>query len=353
MEEEKAGILIVDDVVPNLLLLSEMIRKAGYTARPVVSVRQAIQAVDAMLPNLILLDISMPEIDGFEYCKMLKQDVRTREIPIIFISAMNSPENKAKGLSLGAVDFITKPFDVSEVTMRVNNHLKIYQMQKEMETYNRRMQLLVSEQLTRLTEERKNLIRVMARLNLLHGKQQECSQDSLSYNCRLLAMSLQFSPEFEKEVSEEFVDMIELAVLVRDIGNLLLPDQLLQSRERYTDEERFLMQLHTGRGAKLLKNISQITGKNEILSMAMDIANFHHERYDGSGYPEGRKGKEIPLSARIAGIVDVYSALTKERPFRPAYSHTRSMELMMEHSGSWFEPGIMELFVRIQRQLKQ
>ncbi|MGN1084459.1 MAG: response regulator, partial [Lachnospiraceae bacterium] len=150
--DQEANILIVDDVRANLVALTEMVRKAGFLARPVTSVKQAMQAIDAMLPHLILLDITMPEMDGFEYCAMLKKDVRTRAIPVIFVTALASTQDKIRGFHLGAVDFIVKPFEQEEVTMRINTHLKNYRMQQELESYNKRLYKLIQDQMNRITE---------------------------------------------------------------------------------------------------------------------------------------------------------------------------------------------------------
>ena len=155
-EEKIANILIVDDIVANLVVLANMIKQAGYIARPVTSVKQAMQAIEVRIPQLILLDISMPDMDGFEFCEILKRNPTTRDIPIIFISAMNSVEDKIRGFNLGAIDFISKPFELEEVTMRVNNHLKIYRMQQELEENNARLQKLVNEQLDKIAMEQKN-----------------------------------------------------------------------------------------------------------------------------------------------------------------------------------------------------
>ena len=144
------NILIVDDVPTNLVILSEMIKSVGYTPRPVTSVKQAQAAISQKTPQLILLDISMPDIDGFEFCSMLKADVKTRDIPIIFISALDSVEDKIKGFKLGAVDYISKPFEKEEVTLRLNTHLKIYKMQQELESYNKKLHKMVSAQMERI-----------------------------------------------------------------------------------------------------------------------------------------------------------------------------------------------------------
>lgn len=201
---EQPNILIVDDISTNLVILSEMIKQTGCIPRPVTSVRQAQTAIERKTPQLILLDISMPDTDGFEFCAMLKADIKTRDIPIIFISALDSVEDKIKGFKLGAVDYIAKPFEKEEVTLRLNTHLKIYKMQQEMESYNKKLHQVVNEQITRVNEEQKNVLAALAEILKMRANIYERGIDKVSANSRMLAISLQFSPKFDKEISSAF-----------------------------------------------------------------------------------------------------------------------------------------------------
>lgn len=357
MESERrnqtANILIVDDVIANLVLLTEMIKKTGYIARPVTSVKQAMQAIEAFIPHLILLDISMPEIDGFEYCEMLKKDPKTRDIPIIFISALNSPEDKIRGFKLGAVDFIAKPFEEEEVKLRVNTHLKIYQMQQELEMYNRKLHKLVNEQINKISQEQRNIIYAMAKLSEAKDDATGNHLENIGQNCRLIAMSLQFSPKFERVITNDFIETIEFAAPLHDIGKITIPDRVLLKPGKLTPEEMEIMRTHSEVGAKTLMEIYSHNEQNSFIKMAIDIAYYHHERWDGTGYPKGLKGSEIPLSARIMAVADVYDTLVNERCYKSAYSHEKSMEIMNEESGKSFDPDIIEVFNKIQRQLKR
>ena len=182
---EQPNILIVDDVSTNLVILSEMVKSTGCIPRPVTNVKQAQTAIDRKIPQLILLDISMPEIDGFEFCAMLKADVKTRDIPIIFISALDSVEDKIKGFKLGAVDYIAKPFEKEEVTLRLNTHLKIYRLQQEMEAYNRKLHQVVNEQITRGAEEQKNVLNALADILNMQSDIYEKDISMISTNCRM------------------------------------------------------------------------------------------------------------------------------------------------------------------------
>lgn len=352
LSNEKPNILIVDDVPANLVILSEMIKESGYIPRPVVSVKQAQDAIEKKIPQLILLDISMPDISGFEYCAMLKSNVKTRDIPIIFISALDSTEDKVKGFQLGAVDYISKPFEKEEVTVRLATHLKIYRMQQELESYNRRLHKMVNDQIRLVAEEQKNILHALA--NLVEAKEDESGSHlkMVGTNCRLLAMSLQFSPKFDKEITESFIDEIELASQLHDIGFVAISDTIQFKKEALTREEWRVLKTHPEIGAKHLEKIYAQGSKNDFMKMAIDIARYHHENWDGSGYPYGLKGEKIPLAARIVKIVDCFDILNRDRCYRSAYRLEESLAIMRRGAGRKFDPDIMEVFNKVQKQLK-
>ena len=234
---EQPNILIVDDISTNLVILSEMVKATGCIPRPVTNVKQAQTAIERKIPQLILLDISMPDTDGFEFCAMLKADVKTRDIPIIFISALDSVEDKIKGFKLGAVDYIAKPFEKEEVTLRLNTHLKIYKLQQEMEAYNRKLHQVVNEQLTRGAEEQKNILNTIADMLDMQSDIYERGTDRISTNCRMLAISLQFSPRFDKLISSAFIDEIESASKLYDIGMLSVSEEITNKKTELTADE--------------------------------------------------------------------------------------------------------------------
>lgn len=349
---ERANILIVDDVPANLMILSDMIKDLGYIPHPVTSVKKAQEAVEKKLPNLILLDISMPDITGFEYCTMLKNDVKTRDIPVIFISALDAMEDRVKGFQLGAVDYISKPFEKEEVKVRLATHLKIYQMQQELENYNHRLYKMVNDQMRMVAEEQKNILRALANLVEARGDEPGSHLQMLGTNSRLLAMSLQFSPKFDKQITASFIDEIELAAQLHDIGFIAISDNVRFKEEELTEEEWESLKTHAEIGAKHLEEIYEQGSKNDFMKMAIDIARYHHENWDGSGYPNGLSGEEIPLAARIVKIVDCYDVLNRNRCYRPAFSMEESLEIMRQETGQQFDPSIMEIFEKVQKQLK-
>jgi len=336
----------------NLAILSEIVKHEGYLARPVKSVRQARQAMAQMVPQLILLDICMPEAGGYEFCEELKADPRTREIPVIFISAMDSSENRKEGFRLGAVDFIMRPFDVDEVRLRVNTHLQNYMMQQELESSNRRLYKMVNDHLRRMSEEQKQMIFTLVKLYEKRDGTEEEHFTNVSFNARLLAQEMQFCPQYEKEITKSFLEEIELAAPLHDIGKITICDRILLKEGELTKEEREIIQNHTKTGSEILLELYSHNEYNHYLKMAAEIALYHHENWDGTGYPKKLAGEEIPLAARIVRAVDVYDVLLRKNPRREAFSQEEAMKVVKGEAGTSFEPGIIEILGKIQNQLR-
>lgn len=347
---DEINVLIVDDIIANLTVLAEMIKKAGFIARPVTSVSQALEAIDIYEPQLILLDISMPDMDGFELCEMLKSNTKTRDIPIIFISAMNSTVDKIKGFKLGAVDFITKPFELEEVILRVSTHIKIYRMQQELEKYNNKLQRLLSEQHYTMMMEYQTMFLTMAKLAEIREQTKEVHFTNVAKKCRILALGLQLSDYFDEKISDEFINLIEFAAPLHDIGKITLPDKVLCKQGKLTQEEMDIIKKHPTNGAEILKSVFMKKEHNILFELAAEIAQSHHEKWDGSGYPHGLKGEEIPISARIMAVVDAYECLTSNTCYHEAYSHEESMHIIEGESGKSFDPEIIRVFSKIHRQ---
>ena len=351
--ENKPNVLVVDDIASNLVLLAEMIQKAGCIPRPVKRVEQAWRAIRHRLPQLILLDISMPDIDGFEFCAMLKKDVQTREIPVIFISALNSPQDKVRAFQLGAVDYISKPYDQTELSMRINTHLNNYRLQQKLENYNSQLHKLVNEQIIKIEEEQRHMLRAMAALTTQRFPYAAHHMELVGSNSRILAMALQFSNEFEKDITQGFVENIGLAARLHDVGEIGLEDALLCKKGVFTPQERQRMQEHTVTGGRMLEELYESGTGNQSVRMASQIAYSHHERWDGSGYPYGYKGRAIPLAARIVSIVDAFEAMTGQRCYREPLSVKEALLQLEQQRGKQFDPNILDVFLTIQNQIRQ
>ncbi|MCR5332319.1 MAG: response regulator [Lachnospiraceae bacterium] len=349
---ERENILIIDDVTSNLMTLADIIRDAGFTVRPVANVRHAMMAVEAGLPDLILLDVTMPHMNGFEYCRILKKDVKTRDIPVIFISALNSAQDRIKGFECGGSDYVSKPVEKTEILLRIDMHLRMYRLQQELTNSNKKLHTIVASQLAQIENERRNIVLALA--TLTENKDDETGNhlDNISANARLIAMGLSFTRKYEKLITSDFINMIEAASRLHDIGKIAVSDRILQKEGHLNTEERRIMMSHTTAGIDALKKIYSDNTENGFIRMAMDIAHYHHEKWNGQGYPAGLKGTQIPLAARIMAVVDTYDALVSERCYKPAFSHVGSVNIIKEEAGISFDPDVVDIFCRLEKQLK-
>ncbi len=343
----KATVLIVDDVEINRIILGEIIKNMGCDFVLAKSGEEALLRVRERLPMLVLTDISMPGIDGYELCRILKDSEETRDIPIIFISAFDETQNIVQGFSIGGEDYITKPFIPEEVEARVGVHLRLYEMARQLRGMNRRLQISVNEQLLQMEQEKKNFLYALADVAAQNTSYNKKDMERLQKNCRTLAQGMQFSPLFEEKISDTYIDTIELAAPLCDIGNIGIPGEILSKEGDLTKEEAAVARNHTNIGAKLLKDIHGSSDYNDFIRISMDIAHYHHENWDGSGYPEGLKGEEIPLAAQIVHIMSRFCALTG----REKQNREEALAVMRQEAGKIFDPDIFEICCRISRQL--
>lgn len=351
---EPPVILIVDDIDVNVEILEGMIEEMGYIGRKATSVREAVEQIGRELPQLILLDIVMPEVDGYQMCEMLKANPRTRRIPVIFVSAANDIHDKKKAYELGAVDFIRKPLEYSEVFMRVNIHLKMNRMQQQLEENNRRMKKVISEQAQKMEEEQRRFFKALTKIaesNKYIGEGKHI--ENVSVNARLLAQALNFTDRYENQISNAFVESIEVAAAVHDIGKLTIPQNILHKTMALTSEEKEIMCTHTTNGEEILKAAYPEETSNRFIQIAFEVIRSHHENWDGSGHPDGLKGEEIPLAARIVRIVNDYDCLIGERCYKPALSREEALASMEREKGIRYDPDILEVFLKIEKQMKR
>lgn len=354
--EQKNGrtvpvILIADDVDANRFMLKNIISEMGNQAVLAENGLQAVKLAQRMQPQLIILDIAMPEMDGYEACKLLKEDVNTKDIPIIFISALDNPNDIVNGFSLGGEDYIVKPFIPEVVKARVNLHLKLSEANRRMAEMNRQLQVSIGEQLQRMEKERQSVLFALLRVARENACYDEDNMKRLSYNSRLLAEAMQLSTTYDDKISDVYIDTIELAAPLCDLGNLAIPTDILQKQGTLTYEERELMKTHTTVGARILKDIEGVGLNNRMLQMAIEITNYHHENWDGSGYPEGRKENDIPLSAQIVSVTSAFCALTEDRRYRDSFCMEEAVDIM-EKEGMKFNPEILSILKKIVRQLR-
>lgn len=343
-----AKVLIVDDLEVNRLLLEEIVRDMGYCPILAESGEEALRAVRDLEPQLVLSDISMPGMDGYELCRILKSSEKTRDIPVIFISAFDQAEDVVHGLGLGGEDYITKPFVPRIVQARVGVHLSLYQARRELKESNRKLQASVQEQQRQLEQEKKEVLYALAAIAAENSCYEKGHIERLRTNCGILAQAMQLSPRFEGQISDSYINTMELAAPLCDIGNIGVPWELLKKREALEEGEMALVRKHTSIGAKLLADLHVGKDYNDFLKMAEDIAHYHHENWDGTGYPDGLTGEQIPLSAQIVSIVGAYCALTEKKH----YTREEAMGILEGEAGTKFNPEIFKICAKISRRFR-
>jgi putative two-component system response regulator len=347
----RGNILVVDDTPANLTLLAKMLGERGYRVRPVPSGGLAIKAAASDPPDLMLLDISMPEMDGFELCRRLKEDPRLREVPVIFISALTETEGKVKAFQRGGVDYITKPFQIEEVEARVETHLKLRRAQAELERYARYLEQLVEEKVKEISESQ--LATIFAMVKLAESRDDETGTHiwRVREYCLSLANALRGEPAFRQTITDPFVRDLYNAAPLHDIGKVGIPDSILLKPDRHTPDESEIMKTHTLLGAETLEGVRNNYPRNSFIAMGVQVAHSHHERWDGSGYPLGLTGEEIPPAAQIMAVADVYDALRTPRRYKPAYDHSESVSIITRGDGrtkpSHFDRRILPVFASI------
>lgn len=328
MDKTKNTLLIVDDTPENIDILSSVLGQ-DYKIKVALNGERALAIANKVpRPDLILLDIMMPEMDGYEVCERLKSNPATRSIPVIFVTAMAEEVHEEKGLALGAVDYITKPVKPSIAKARVKTHLALAHQSRELE---KKVALRTKE----LHDTRLEIIQRLGRAAEFKGNETGLHVIRMSYYSRFIAES------FIDDEQSGWPELLFQAAPMHDIGKIGIPDKILLKKGKLDEDEWALMRQHPRFGAEII-------GKHEsgLLAMAYEVALAHHERWDGQGYPDGIKGENIPLSARVVAIADVFDALTTERPYKTAWSVEAATDYIQQNAGTHFDPELVPHFVR-------
>jgi putative two-component system response regulator len=327
----QATVLVVDDTPSNISVLMEILR-GDYRVLAATSGAQALKiARGDPPPDLILLDVMMPEMSGHEVCQRLKAESSTRMIPVIFVTAMNQVEDETQGFALGAVDYITKPVSPPIVKARVRTHLALYDQNRELER-------LVRERTAELRHTRLEIIKRLGRAGEFRDNETGMHVIRVAHYCRLLGEAVR--------MNEEDLDLLFHAAPMHDIGKIGIRDNILLKPGKLDDDEAKLMRQHVTMGAEIIGEHS-----DRLLSMARIIALTHHEKWDGTGYPQGLAGEEIPLVGRITSIADVFDAVTSVRPYKKAWPVQDAVTLIQRESGRSFDPELVQKFVALLPQI--
>ncbi|TRZ64592.1 MAG: two-component system response regulator [Rhodocyclaceae bacterium] len=351
--DRRPTILVVDDTPQNLSLMSDLLEN-DYQVKVATGGARALKIVRSDAPpDLILLDIMMPDMDGYEVCRQLKADPATALIPVIFLTAKTETQDEQMGLSLGAVDYITKPISPPIVMARVQTHLTL----KASADFLRDKNAFLEQEVARRTLEIRDIqdVTILTMASLAETRDNETGNHILrtKFYVQALARHLQAHPRFSSYLSDAMVELLLKSAPLHDIGKVGIPDRILLKPGKLEADEFEIMKTHTTQGRDAIESAEQRLGKNvPFLLCAKEIAYSHQEKWDGSGYPQGLTGDAIPISARLMAVADVYDALISRRVYKPAFSHEKAVAIVVEGRGKHFDADIVDAFVAIQDQCK-
>ena len=345
------SILVVDDNAMNIELLREMLGVQGYRVRSASSGNLALQLAIAEPPDLFLVDIQMPGMDGYQFCETIKAMQNLADAPVIFISALNATIDKVRAFAVGGVDYVTKPFQADELRARVDTHLRLRSLSRKLQQHNSHLQELVQAQVKAIAEG--HIATIFALAKLAESRDDDTGNHirRVQAYCKVLALRLSRHPEFKNDIDDAYIQNLFHTAPLHDIGKVGIPDSILLKPERLTPQEFEVMKTHTLIGAETLDQVVRLHCDNLFVCMGATIARCHHERWDGTGYPDGLRGDAIPVSARILTIADQYDALRNARPYKPALDHKRTCEIIIEGDGrtkpGHFDPRVLRAFKEV------
>ncbi len=347
-------VMIVDDTPENITLMNGLL-KDFYRTRIATGGERALKTVLVEpLPDLILLDIMMPDMDGYEVCRRLKADARTADIPVVFLTAKTEVEDEQRGFDAGAVDYITKPISPPIVLARVKTQLAL----KAAADFLRDQNAYLETEVQKRTHEVQMVqdVTIMAMASLAETRDNETGNHirrTQNY-VRALAQKLQPLPKFAPALDDATVEMLYKSAPLHDIGKVGIPDAILLKPGKLTPEEFEVMKSHTtmGRDA-IIAAENLIEAPSTFLRTAREIAYSHQEKWDGTGYPDGLKGEAIPLSARLMAVADVYDALISRRVYKPPFTHEKAVQIIAEGRGTHFDPDLVDAFLQVAEEFRR
>ncbi len=349
----KPCILVVDDTAINITMMAAIL-SPEYQVTVAKSGDQALKiAKSGNMPDLILLDIEMPGMDGYQTCEALKSNDVTASVPVIFLTSRNEIEDEKRGFALGAVDYITKPVSPPILLARVKTHLQL----KSVRDFLRSKSKYLEEEVVRRTQEIATIqdVTMTALGSLAETRDNETGNHirRTQYFVKALALELRRKQMQNQALSVEWIERLAKSAPLHDIGKVGIPDTILLKPGKLDPDEFEIMKTHTTLGRNAILTAEKILGTpTSFLTIAREITWSHHERWDGSGYPQGLSGEDIPLAGRLMAVADVYDALINKRVYKPAFSHEKTLELIREGSGTQFDPEIIDVFLKITDQFK-
>lgn len=348
MQQDKPRVLIVDDEAFYIKVLVELL-SPDYQVTLAKSGEQALKLLSGgPLPDLILLDVLMPGMDGYEVCQALQEDPRTNEIPVIFLTVKSEVDDEIKGFESGACDYIAKPFSPPIVTARVATHLALQRSRKELKVYAEHLEQRVRERTEEISRTQDVAIFCMTSLAETRDNETGMHIRRTQHYVRALAEHLNSHERFHRHIDDDFIELLFKSAPLHDIGKVGVPDRILLKPGKLDAQEWEEMKKHAEYGKAAIDNAEQQYGSSSFLNIAKEIAYCHHERWDGQGYPQGLKEEEIPLSARLMAVADCYDALISRRVYKEPFSFEKAANIIREGRGSHFDPDIVDAFITLE-----
>jgi len=330
-------VFVVDDSATNLVKAEEALEKQ-YLVITLSSAEKMFAVLGKIMPDLILLDIDMPSMDGFEAIKRLKANEKYADIPVIFLTGMSETVNEARGIELGAVDYIMKPFSVPVLMNRINNHLHIDE--------------LIRERTSQLVRLQNSIVFTLADIVENRDSNTGGHIDRTTVFIEIMVNAMIGRGLYVNEIKSWNLESAVSSARLHDLGKIAIPDSVLNKPGKLTPEEFTVIQTHCAAGERIIDHMIVRTGDADFLQSAKLFAAHHHEKWNGSGYPAGLSGTDIPLHGRIMAIVDVYDALTSKRPYKDAFSYDETMKIIKNDAGTHFDPDIAEIFCNLKAKLE-
>ncbi|HRK34896.1 MAG TPA: two-component system response regulator [Candidatus Hydrogenedentes bacterium] len=364
-DPDRPTVLVVDDMPENLELYRRLLTPKGYTVFEANGGPEALKLVAENPPDVILLDLMMPVMDGFEVCERLKRNLATRHIPIVIVTGVADHDANIRALEAGVDDFLTRPIDPVLLEARLHSSVKSKAMQDQILRYQKRLESdkqILEERVRERTAqvERIQQVTVFGLARLAESRDPETGEhlERMRRYVRELAIELATWEKYDKIIDSGFVETLYYSSPLHDIGKVGIPDAILLKPGKLSNEEFDIMKTHALIGGDTLRAADEEAGGNSFLAMGRDIAYSHHEKWDGSGYPYGLLGPDIPLAARIVALGDAYDAMTTKRPYKEPFSHEKTRQIILEGAGRHFDPEVVEAFlkreqkfIRIQQEL--
>jgi len=351
MSEDRKKVILVDDNPINLKLARNTLM-SKYDVFTVPSAEKLFNLLEKTLPDIILLDVMMPEMSGYDAIKVLKSDERTADIPVIFLTSKSDTNSELEGFVQGAVDYVSKPFSPQLLLKRVDVHVLVESQKKELEHINKNLQQLVEEKTAEILELQDAILKTMSNLveyrDDVTGGHVERSQHLL----KLLTDEMLSQKVYDEELASWDIKLFLQSAQLHDVGKIAIRDNILMKPAALTTEEFDEMKKHTSFGEKVIEKIQESSRESIFLTHAKIMAGTHHERWDGSGYPRGIAGINIPLQGRLMALVDVYDALVSERPYKKAFSKDQALQIIKQGSGVQFDPALVEIFTAAVRNFQ-